>query len=384
MIIEASTVLTPDVEYKPGWIEVKGKDIICVGSGEPPRPAEYSLEATVVPGFIDAHVHGGGGYSFTDQDAHAADHVAAIHLLHGTTSMMASLVTRPHEELVASVRRLSGKVLQGVIVGIHLEGPWLSVDHRGAHDPQFLKNPRIGDVMEILEAGAGAIRMVTLAPELEGSHEAIREIRDHGAVAAIGHTGASYDQTRAAIDAGARVGTHVFNGMRPIHHREPGPVGALLENSAVFCEVIADGVHLHPVAIRAVFNSPCKTVLVTDAMAAACASEGRYYLGGVAVDVQDGQARAVDSGSIAGSTLTLDAALRYAVKRAGIPLPLAVRSLTENPAAMLNLSHVGRIEAGKRADLVALDPNLMVRAVMREGQWITSPAARQKMSAGRT
>lgn len=373
MIIEASAVLTPEGMQEPGWIEVDGGDIADAGPGRPPRRADYSLDATVVPGFIDAHVHGGGGYSFSDPEVNAADRIAAVHLAHGTTTMMASLVTRPHNELVASVRGLAGKVRDGVVVGIHLEGPWLSPDHRGAHAPEFLQELRMPELLELLEAGAGTIRMVTLAPELDGSREAIAAITAHGAKAAIGHTGATYAQTLAAIEAGARIGTHLFNGMRPVHHREPGPATALLENSAVFSEVIADGVHLHPAAVRTVFNSPCRAVLVTDAMAAACAPDGRYALGGVAVDVHQGQARAVEGGSIAGSTLTLDAALRYTVNTVGIPLPKAVEALTGSPAAMLGLSNVGRIEAARRADLVALDGDLEVKAVMRAGQWVSGP-----------
>lgn len=373
MIIQASAVVTPDKVFEPGWVEVNGTVICAVGFGVPPRPADHVLLETLAPGFIDAHVHGGGGFSFGDDDPVAADHIAEIHCLHGTTSIMASLVSSPLEELVSTVGRLSKKVEEGVLAGIHLEGPWLSVDHRGAHAPELLRAPQLTAVKEVLTAGVGAIRMVTLAPELDGSADAIREIVVQGAVAAIGHTGASYEQARGAIDAGARVGTHLFNGMRSIHHRDPGPVMALMENSSIFNEVIADGFHLHPAVIRAVFNSPCKTVLVTDAMAAAAAPDGRYMLGQVEVDVFDGQARAVSNGSIAGSTLTLDAALRFTVQEAGVPLVQAIKALTVHPATMLNLSEVGRIEISKRADLVALNEDLDVTAVMRAGRWITAP-----------
>lgn len=370
MIIAASAVLTPHLTHRPGWVEVHEETITGVGHGRPPHAADHLLDGTLTAGFIDAHVHGGGGYSFNDPDPEAADHISATHLAHGTTTMMASLVTAPIRDLVQTVRRLSQKVHQGVLAGIHLEGPWLSPSQRGAHDLNLLQTPRMQDVEELFEAGAGSIRMVTLAPELDTNLEIIRHLRRGGAVAAIGHTDATYEQTRAAIEAGATVGTHVFNAMRPIHHREPGPITALLENESMFAEVIADGIHLHPAIIRSVFNSRARPVLVTDAMAAAAAPEGRYTLGKLEVDVRCGEARLTSNGSIAGSTLTLDAALRYAVETAGIPFPQAIKALTEHPAAMLGLTSVGSIETGKRADLVVIGPELQISGVMRAGRWI--------------
>lgn len=376
MIIAATAILTPRGRLDPGWIEISGRTITSLGSGRPPRPADHTFNGTLVPGFVDAHIHGGGGASFNDPDPDAADRIAATHLRHGTTTMMASLVTAPLDELARAVRALTAKVRDGIIAGIHLEGPWLSHDYRGAHDPALLKAPQLRDIETLLQTGEGAVRMVTIAPELPHALEAIRMITGHGAVAAIGHTGASYDQTRAALDAGASAGTHLFNAMRPLHHREPGPASALLEDSNVFAEVIADGVHLHPAILRLAFNSPAKTVLVTDAMAAACTPNGRYRLGKLDVNVHDGQARLAQDGSIAGSTLTLHAALRYAVHTAGIPLSHAVRALTEHPAAMLGLSDIGTLTPSKRADLVALGPALDIQAVMQAGTWTTSPQPR--------
>lgn len=279
MLIAATQVLSPDDTHEPGWIDVTGTQITAVGSGKPPGTADYAVE-TLAPGFIDAHNHGGAGYSFNDPDPQAARRIADTYLQHGTTTMLASLVTAPLDELIPTVKHLSENVRAGVIAGIHLEGPWLSPDHRGAHDPAFLHTPRLEDVRKILEAGVGTIRMITLAPELPGSYEAIREITAHGVVAALGHTGASYEQTRLAIDAGARVGTHLFNAMTPIHHRRPGPVSALLENRSVFAEIIADGVHLHPAMIHMIFSSPCKPVLVTDAMAWRSSTRRHIQAGG--------------------------------------------------------------------------------------------------------
>ncbi|WP_427131515.1 N-acetylglucosamine-6-phosphate deacetylase [Pseudarthrobacter sp. S9] len=374
MIIEAARLFSAGQWLEPAWIEISGTLIQAIGRGEPPSEPDIRLDAALVPGFIDAHVHGGGGYSFNDADPAAAGRIAEIHLRHGTTSMMASLVTAPLDQLEERIRALAPKVRDGVLAGIHLEGPWLSSSHKGAHAPDLLRTPDPREIKQLLQAGAGTVRMVTLAPELEGGLEALRQIVGHGAVVAIGHTDATYEQTREAIRAGATAGTHIFNGMRPIHHRQPGPATALLEDPETFVELIADGVHLHPAMIRTIFNSPANPVLVTDAMAAAAAPEGNYKLGDLDVYVHDGQARLTSNGSIAGSTLTLDAALRYAVQTAGVPLTEALQALTQHPAAMLGLTEVGLLEPGKRADVLALDPDLTVLAVMRAGRWVSHPS----------
>lgn len=375
MIIEAARVFSAGEWLEPGWIEISGQHIQAVGRGEPPHGPDLRTEASLVPGFVDAHVHGGGGYSFNDADPAAAERIAETHLRHGTTSIMASLVTAPLDELEARLRALAPKVRSGLLAGIHLEGPWLSPSHKGAHAPELLRAPDPRDIERLMDAGAGTVRMVTLAPELDQGPAAVRQILDLGAAVAIGHTDATYEQTRAALTAGATAGTHVFNGMRPIHHRQPGPATALLEDPEAFVELIADGVHLHPAMIRTIFNSPAKAVLITDAMAAACAPEGLYKLGHLEVRVEDGQARLTSNGSIAGSTLTLDGALRYAVQTAGVPLHEAIEALTRHPAAMLGLTDVGLLQAGKRADLLVLDSALTVQGVMRGGKWVVQPAA---------
>ncbi|MFE5837003.1 N-acetylglucosamine-6-phosphate deacetylase [Arthrobacter sp. NPDC056493] len=372
-LITAARVILPDAVLEPGWVETDGSTITAAGPGLPAREPDFSFaDGTLAPGFVDAHIHGGGGFSFNDADpAAAAARIADVHRSHGTTTLMASLVTAPLPQLEKAVAALAPLVEQGVLAGIHLEGPWLSPDHRGAHAAELLLVPAPAAIDRLMLAGRGTVRMVTIAPELEGGLAAIRQITGYGAVAAIGHTGAGYDLAREAIAAGATAGTHVFNAMRPLHHREPGPALALLEDPSVFAEVIADGVHLHPSLIRFIAASPARAVFVTDAMAAACAQEGTYQLGGLDVRVSDGEARLVSDGTIAGSILTLDAAVRHAVLEAGIPLADAVRAASQNPADMLGLTDVGRIEAGRQADLVVLTPDLEVAAVMKAGRWLS-------------
>jgi N-acetylglucosamine-6-phosphate deacetylase len=374
MLVSAGEVVTPAQVHAPGWLAVDGDRITAVGSGPPPAPADLDLpSATLVPGFVDMHVHGGGGASFNSGTAEAAAVVAHAHLAHGTTSITASLVTDTHDALVRTVRELTGPVADGLVAGIHLEGPWLSPRHSGAHQPSMLTDPDPRAVEALLAAGDGAVRMVTLAPELAGGVDAVRQLTQAGVTAAIGHTDASYEVARAALDAGARVGTHLFNAMRGLHHRDPGPIPALLESDA-HVELIADGVHLHPSVLRMVASAkPGRCVLVTDAMAAAAAEDGDYELGPMVVEVRKGVARLARQGAIAGSTLTMDAAVRYAVREAGLSLAAAVHAASTAPTEVLGLPDVGALEAGRLADLVVLDPELAVAGVMRRGTWVTRP-----------
>jgi N-acetylglucosamine-6-phosphate deacetylase len=372
VLLTADRIVTPARVFAPGWLLVDGDRIDEVGPGDPPRPADVALPgATVVPGFVDAHTHGGGGASFDGGMTDAAATAVRTHLAHGTTSMMASLVSADHASLLGSVDRLADLADDGLLAGIHLEGPWLSPRRAGAHDPAVLADATPGEVESLVKAGRGHLRMVTLAPERPGALEAIRRLTAAGVTSAIGHTDATYDQARAALDAGATVGTHLFNAMRGLHHREPGPVAALLEHPDAYVELVADGVHVHPAALRlAAGAKPHLTVLITDAMAAAAAADGDYRLGRLVVEVRDGVARLAGGGAIAGSTLTMAAAVRYAVRETGLPIEEAVRAATATPAAMLRLERVGALLPGYRADLVVLDDDLDVRRVLHRGKWV--------------
>jgi N-acetylglucosamine-6-phosphate deacetylase len=282
--------------------------------------------------------------------------------------MVASLVTDSLDALAASCAALATSVDAGMVAGIHLEGPWLSPRRPGAHEPGHLVPPTLEAVDRLVAAARGHLRMVTLAPELPGALVAIPELVSAGVVVAVGHTDATYDQTRAALEAGATAGTHLFNAMPPLHHREPGPVAALLESSA-FLELVADGVHVHPSVLALAWRDG-RTALVTDAMAAAGATDGDYRLGSLTVEVRDGVARLPETGVIAASTATLASSLRFAVAEAGVPLPEALAAVTSTPAAMLGLAGVGRIEPGGWADLVELTDDLEVSRVMRRGAWV--------------
>lgn len=379
MLLTADTVVTGSELLRPGWIEVSGAAVAGVGAGTPPRTPQRELGAvTVVPGFVDTHTHGGGGANFTTASRAATATAVDLHRRHGTTTLVASLVTADPDELLRQVIGLGDDVRAEVIDGIHLEGPWLSTKRCGAHQPSLMRDPDPVEIARVLDAAAGAVRMVTIAPERDGALDAIVQFVSAGVVAAVGHTEATYQQTREAIAAGATVGTHLFNAMRPIDRREPGPVIALLDDDRVTVEVITDGVHVDPAIYRHATRTagPDRVSLITDAMAATGMADGVYQLGPLAVDVVGGVARVSGTDTIAGSTATMDRVFRFAVMHSGLPfdeaLLLGVRQASINPARALGFPSDGLV-TGAAADLVVLDADLGVRGVLRRGVWVVEP-----------
>jgi N-acetylglucosamine-6-phosphate deacetylase len=365
-------VVTPDRVLENGWVSVRDGRIAAVGEGAAPDgPTTDVGGGTIVPGFVDIHCHGGGGDAFTSSDPQKVRRAAAAHRKHGTTTLLASLVSRPVPELADQVSALAELVQEGVVAGTHLEGPFLSAARCGAHDPAILCPPEQTAVTKLLDAGKGTIRMITVAPELEGAVSAVRQLVDSGVIAAIGHTDATEAQVRPAVDAGASVATHLFNGMRPLHHREPGPIGALLDDERVTVELICDLVHLHPTAVRlAARHAGLKrTVLITDAIAAAGVGDGVYDIGGLEVRVVDGVPTLAGGVSLAGSTLTMDMAFRNAVNSCGLSLVEASYAASTRGAELLGLD-TGKLQAGCAADIVVLDAELKPRDVMSKGEWV--------------
>jgi N-acetylglucosamine-6-phosphate deacetylase len=388
-VLSGGRVVTPEGVLSPGWIRLAGSRIDAVGPGEPPGPTGIPRTdlggAWVLPGFVDMHVHGGGGTSFTEGTGEDVRRAAEFHRRNGTTTLLASLVTAPLADLEARAAMLAGLAAEGVIAGLHLEGPFLAAARCGAQDPRHMIAPDVAAFASLHAAAAGHLRVITLAPELPGATDLITASVRAGVIAAVGHTDATADVTSAAVNAGASHATHLFNGMRPLHHREPGPVGALLDRDEVSCEVIADGVHLHDTAIRLVARAagPGRLVLITDAMAAAGMPDGRYRLGSMWVDVAGGVARLAAgtgsgagtgsrvSGAIAGSTATMASVVRHAVA-AGLPVTDVAAAASTNPARVLGLAgRTGALRPGLDADLVVCDETFGLRAVMRHGEWVT-------------
>ncbi|MCL8015057.1 N-acetylglucosamine-6-phosphate deacetylase [Streptomyces sp. AS02] len=330
----------------------------------------------LLPGFVDIHNHGGGGASFTSGTPD--DVVAGIHThrLHGTTTLVASTVTGDMDFLAQRAGLLSEFAEQGDIAGIHFEGPFISPCRKGAHSEELLRDPHPADVRKLIDAARGHATMVTLATELPGGIDSVRLLADHGVIAAIGHTDATYEQTVEAIEAGATVATHLFNAMPPLGHREPGPIAALLEDERITVELINDGTHLHPASLQLAFHhaGADRVAFITDAMDAAGFGDGRYMLGPLEVEVADGVARLVEGGSIAGSTLTLDRAFKRAVTIDRLPIEDVVAALSANPAKLLGrYDRIGSLEPGKDADLVLLDSDFELKGVMRRGEWVVEP-----------
>jgi len=357
-----------------GWITLRGSAIAALGEGSAQREeAVVQLDgAWVLPGFIDLHVHGGGGGDFATGGREGAQAAVAFHRAHGTTRMLASLLSAELVDTTAALRTLAPLVASGELAGVHLEGPFLSPTYCGAHEPRHLRPPDLEQLDALLLAAAGAPAIVTLAPELPGALAAVRRVVESGAVAAIGHSDATYDQAAAAIDAGARLATHLFNAMRPFRHREPGIAGAAMDRHEVVCEVINDGAHVHDAAVRLAFGLGAgRVALVSDAIAAAGAGDGRHRLGDQTVEVRAGVATLEGTAVLAGSTLTMDRAVRRAVLEVGIAPRLVAAAAATTPARVLGLEDLtGALAPGLAADLVVLDPTWHVLRVMVGGEWL--------------
>ncbi|MEV0623224.1 N-acetylglucosamine-6-phosphate deacetylase [Nonomuraea sp. NPDC050404] len=368
-------IVTPEGVHE-GWLTIEDGRITHVGQGSAPGPGLSVGGRHVVPGFVDIHNHGGAGGSFPTGDLDQARDAVALHRGHGTTTTMASLVSGSIEDLTRATSALAELCEDGLLTGIHFEGPYISRARCGAHDPTVLREPSPQEFAGLVKAGRGHVRMLTIAPELPGALDTIRTAVAEGVIAAIGHSDAGYEQAIEGIEAGATVATHLYNAMPPLGHRAPGPVAALLDDERVTVELVNDGVHVHSAMLRLAYEvaGPGRTALITDAMSATGLSDGDYKLGSMPVRVRDGVARLVEGGSIAGATLTMDVAFRRAVQELGMSLPDAVQVASLTPARVLGLAdRIGSIAVGKAADLVVLSDSLEVDGVLKDGVWITEP-----------
>ena len=362
-----------------GELRVAGGRIAAIGA----RPARDQVETIelgehwLVPGFIDTHVHGGGGAQLHSSDPDELAAARRFHAAHGTTALLATTVSAPLAELravLAALARAAEPLAGGAaILGVHLEGPFVNPARAGAMDPATFLDPDRARLAELLAAAGGGVRMVTLAPELPGGLELIGALRRAGVVASIGHTDASYEQVGAAARAGARSVTHLYNAMRGLHHRAPGAVGAALELDGLQAELIGDGEHVSAPAARLALRSKGDRGLrlITDAVAAAGMPEGRYRLGATRIELAGSRAVLPATGTLAGSTLTMDAAVRWAVQALGLSPARALALASANPARLLGIGHrKGALAQAMDADLVVLDDELEVAGVMVAGAWV--------------
>jgi N-acetylglucosamine-6-phosphate deacetylase len=355
------------------WMLVDGDTIAATGSGRELPPSTERVDVGghwLVPGFLDLHCHGGGSHSYDDGPEEIVG-ALATHRAHGTTRSVLSLVANPIAQLRESLGVIADLAASDpLVLGSHLEGPFLASGRRGAHNPDFLIDPTPYVVEELLGASRGTLRQLTIAPELSGALEAIDVLVENGVTVAIGHSEMTFELAQETFDRGARLLTHAFNAMPGIHHRAPGPVVAAFEDDRVIIELILDGEHVHPdVAAMAFHSAPGRIALITDAMAAAGSSDGDYRLGSLNVTVRDGLAVLSGTSTIAGSTLTQDVALRCAIERSGVSPADAVEALTLTPARALGLEHRhGYLAPGYVADAVSLDHEWRVDGVWADGQ----------------
>ncbi|SHF54417.1 N-acetylgalactosamine-6-phosphate deacetylase [Microbulbifer donghaiensis] len=332
-------------------------------------------DATLIPGMIDLHIHGREGCDVMDATPAAIDTISTSLARHGVTGFLATTVTSSWEETLAAMENLGNAALQtqpgAQVLGGYSEGLFFASEHKGAHNEHFFLTPTRERIDALLEAARGQLKVVALAPEVEGAMEIIPYLKEKGVRVMLGHTSATYDQTAAALQAGACGGVHVFNGMRGIHHREPGCTGAVLMHDANV-EVIADGVHLHPVILQMIckLKETRQVTLISDCINAGGLRDGRYTLGKMEVELRQGVAR-TDSGSLAGSTLTLEKAVANLQQLAGIALREAVHMASLSPAIFLGIDHrTGSIAKGKDADIAILDGEGNVRATLYRGDLI--------------
>jgi N-acetylglucosamine-6-phosphate deacetylase len=410
VFIHNANIVTPQTTLINGWIYLLDGQIQALGShgafqgaingaingtlikksydeletsGQLPSCGDPDIEyidahgGWALPGFIDVHVHGGYGHDFMEADASGLDEITHFHARNGTSTMLATTVTAPKAELDLVLERVEAYRQQEMpfaqLLGVHLEGPFINRKMCGAQNPAHIVPPQLEWLADWTQRFPGTIRMQTLAPETEGALAYITALTRHGIVAALGHTDAGYEQVEAAVRHGLSHAVHTFNAMRGLHHREPGTVGAVMGNPAIMAEVIADGLHVHPAAIRllAQAKGPDGMLLITDAISAAGLGDGEFQLGGLGVVVSGGEARLKEGDSLAGSTLTMIDAFRFAVREAGIRIEHASRMASGNPARQLGIEGTtGSLKPGLQADVLLLNAQLELERVWIGGRSI--------------
>ncbi len=377
MILSAGTVLAADRDLSPGYVAIEGGQIAQVAGGQaPPAAGETVLsfsDGMLVPGFIDLQVNGGAGVDCLRCGPDAYDTLGRYLAATGVTAYLPTITSAPLEEMrraidVAGLAAARPSSLPEIL-GVHLEGPYLNPLRRGAHRAQDLRHPTVAEIAETCRRAKGSVRIVTLAPELDGAEAVVRWLVAERVIVALGHTDAGYDEFAAAATWGARMVTHVFNAMRGFHHREPGAAGAALLLPGLTVGVIADLIHLHPGSLQIIARAAgmSRVALVTDAISAAGMGRGNFTLGGQTVEVRDGVARLPD-GTLAGSTLAMVRAVQNFTRAAAVSVRDAVQAASLVPARLLGLSRKGRIVPGADADLVVLDRDGSVTLTLTRGQ----------------
>src|SRR5262250_1246284 len=380
-LLHVGKAITPTFEIHDAGILIRDGEIERIGKRDelelPAGAIEIRAEdSTAVPGFIDIHIHGAGGRDVMEGTPEALSVVTQRVAQHGTTSIIATTVSAPTDYTLRAVEGIAKYIptqleysdSRAEVLGMHFEGPFLSKERRGVHPAEMLQPPSSEMLQKLLHAAAGNARILTIAPELLGAMPCIDAARSLGMVVSIGHTDATYEQARAAVAHGAHHATHVYNAMRPFTHRDPGVIGAVLTTPEVTAELIADGIHVDEIAMKVLLQAKGaqSVILISDGISATGMPDGKYTLGGMEVTLSGGVCRSAE-GTLAGSTLTLDRALRNVIKL-GMPFAGAVQMLTLNPATLLGIEFKkGALRTGADADIVLLDERLEIGQVWARG-----------------
>lgn len=326
------------------------------------------------PGFIDIHNHGNSGYDFMDTTEEAIENISKYHLINGVTSFLGTVITQSYENMINAAKNIAEykNNYYSQLLGIHLEGPFFSINKKGAQPEEYIKKSDISFVKKVVDVSGSKLKMVSLAPEKEGALELISYLRNSNITVAMAHSNATYGEAIEGINHGATIATHLYNGMRNFTHREPGIIGAALTDDRVFCEIIYDRIHLHDAAVEIALKMKTKDriILVSDAMRAAGLNDGIYELGGQKVTVREGAAR-LEDGNLAGSTLSIRTAVYNMIKYLDVPICDAVRMASLTPAEAINIDNKkGSIDIGKDADLILFDDEINIKMVVVEGSII--------------
>jgi N-acetylglucosamine-6-phosphate deacetylase len=380
LVIDAGTLFTPEEKFSPGRLLIEGDTIAAAGASESVRVPSTAkrIDASkfvVTPGFIDPHIHGCGGVDVMEGSRESINAVSRILARHGTTSFLPTTVSSPPDVLTLAVERLGASIAGSFDgaepVGIHLEGPFINAMKRGTHKAPNVLRPDLNLFEEWMRASDNTVRLITIAPELDGSEALSMLAHRFGVTVAMGHSNATFDEARNAADRGVCYAVHTFNAMRGFLHRDPGIVGEVLADDRIFAEIIADGVHVDEPVVRVFARAKGKSrvLLVTDAISATDMPDGRYRLGEDSVEVMKGICRDTE-GRLAGSTLTQEVALRNFTEWTDWPFQEALLAVTRNPARALGLEKKGILQSGADADVAILDSNFRVMKTVVAGRLV--------------
>ena len=375
MIIKNANIFTENCTFQKGDIIIKG-EFFAENSAADECSTEQIIDAeglTAIPGLVDVHLHGCMGFDFSDADEEGLKEMLRFEASNGITSVCGTTLTLPEKQLSEACKKIStvSDEKGAAIVGIHLEGPFLSYNRRGAQNPDYLCVPEVEMIERLQKDANGLVKLIAIAPELDGALDVIAKLRSKGIRVSLAHTEANYDLATKAFESGARQVTHLYNGMLPFQHREPGVIGAARDFDECTPELICDNVHLHPSVVRASFAmfGDDRIIMVSDTMMATGKADGIWDLGGLKVEVKGNLATLVEGNSIAGSATHLMGCLKTAVKQMNIPLESAVKCCTKNPAKAIGIfDKRGSITPGKYADTVLMDRDLNIKKVILRGR----------------